>query len=193
MCGSQILKSRCLLSHPRSPKVTVDLSTNFIGGLSFQAPTPILAKNPNLTTLIVPNNGLSNESVVFFCRAVMAHPVLTTIDVSGNPITLPAGEALLQLVQRNPRITSINVANTNLDAAILKKMQRFVELETSFRGSHQREAKACRNSPNASSTPYERVLQEYAPKVRQSAAPGRRLRLVPKHDCWTACRRCRAQ
>lgn len=165
----------------------VDLTPNFIGGLGLQALTSVLYKNRNLVSLNVSNNGLSNESVVFFCRSFVDHPTLKELNLSHNPLTLPAGEALLQLVQRNTVIEEIHVAGTMIEENILRHIRRALNLRrqgTAGGGSAGREAskkKIAATSPNAVSTPYQRVLLEFEPK-REAKKAARAQERVSKED-----------
>lgn len=166
--------NRALATFAASPSILevseIDLSPNFIGGLGLQALSSVISKNNNLTSLNVSRNGLSNESVVFFCRAFMHHPMLKVLDVSSNPISLPAGEALLELATRNRVIEKIIVNDTQIEEAVQRKIARVINLRIT--AAHSKEAsakKVAATSINATSTPYQRVVEEYAQK-RQTKA-----------------------
>ncbi|CUG88094.1 WD40 repeat-containing protein, putative [Bodo saltans] len=166
--------NRALAQFAATPSILevseLDLSPNFIGGLGLQALTSIIYKNKNLTSLTVSRNGLSNESVVFFCRAFLSHPTLRVLDLSSNPISLPAGEALLDLATRNRVIEKIIVTDTQIEEAVQRKIARTINLRITTTQSKEASAKKiAANAPNSTATPYQRVVEEFAAK-RQSKA-----------------------
>ncbi|RNF06504.1 hypothetical protein TraAM80_04008 [Trypanosoma rangeli] len=105
----------------------VDLRRNYVGAMGLQAMTSLLAKNDQLQELRLPGSGLSNDSVVFFCRAMMKHPRLARLDFSRNGISLAAGLALLSLVRQNRNMVYINLSETQVPDAVMKKLQLALE------------------------------------------------------------------
>lgn len=146
----------------------VDISSNYIGGAGFEAVTDILSKNPRLEVLNAADNGLNNESVVFFCRAVAAHPTLRSVDFSRNPLSLPAALALLDLLHKNKRIAEIKLSDTHIDEAVLRRIRRALNLNR----IHSNAAAA--NANSGAMTPFEKVKAEFAqrgnPKKERAAA-----------------------
>ncbi|RNF26263.1 uncharacterized protein Tco025E_01386 [Trypanosoma conorhini] len=105
----------------------VDLTRNYVGAMGLQAMTSLLAKNDRLQELHLPGSGLSNDSVVFFCRAMMKHPRLARLDFSRNDISLAAGLALLSLAQQNRSVVDVNLSGTQVPDAVMKKLQFALE------------------------------------------------------------------
>ncbi|ESL08495.1 hypothetical protein TRSC58_03802 [Trypanosoma rangeli SC58] len=105
----------------------VDLRRNYVGAMGLQAMTSLLAKNDQLQELHLPGSGLSNDSVVFFCRAMMKHPRLARLDFSRNDISLAAGLALLSLVRQNCNVVDVNLSETQVPDAVMKKLQLTLE------------------------------------------------------------------
>ncbi|KAG8348783.1 hypothetical protein TRVL_00368 [Trypanosoma vivax] len=108
----------------------VDLRRNYIGAVGLQAVTSLLVKNENLEELFLPCSGLSNDSVVFLCRAMTKHPKLRRMDLSSNDISLAAGLALLSLLQQNPRIVSVDLNETHMPESIMKKIEQVLMRNT---------------------------------------------------------------
>ncbi|EAN77238.1 hypothetical protein, conserved [Trypanosoma brucei brucei TREU927] len=105
----------------------VDLRRNYIGAVGLQAVTSLLVKNDKLKELIVPCSGLNNDSVAFFCRAMIKHRSLEKLDFSGNTISLTAGLAVLSLLQHNPGIVHADLSNTQVPEGVMKKIEKALE------------------------------------------------------------------
>ena len=144
----------------------VDLTNNYVGGGGLQALTDILRRNTKLESLILHSNGLSNEAVVFLCRALRGHATLKRIDLSGNPISLPAGLALLQHVHAASGIEDINLDGTLIDELIIRKIQRSININ---RGS-----RVARAAPSVVAT-LASINAEFAEK-REVAEKAKRIR-----------------
>ncbi|KAG5492659.1 hypothetical protein JKF63_01238 [Porcisia hertigi] len=106
----------------------VDLSRNYVGSAGLQAIAVILPQNPNLTEIRAPRNGLSNDAVVHFCRAMRRHPKLSVLDFSDNrDVSLAAGLSLLNLAQLTPSLRVVKLEGTHVPAAVESKLARALE------------------------------------------------------------------
>lgn len=154
----------------------LDFTNNYIGGAGFQALSVVLlGNNTALERLVVAGNGLSNESVVHFCRQMMTSspsassasassadgsvapssfpcPNLRVVDFSNNPLSLPAATALLQFANINPTIEEIYLEGTNIDAATLRKIGRCLNLKRT-RGQRRRAASSSSSAQTTATPP----------------------------------------
>ncbi|KAG5466821.1 hypothetical protein LSCM1_00998 [Leishmania martiniquensis] len=113
----------------------VDLSHNYVGAAGFQAIAVILPHNPNVTEVRAPRNGITNDAVVLFCRAMRRHQHLSVLDLSDNKeISLAGGLALVSLAQQTPSLRVVNMCGTHVPAAVLRKLTRALE----YNASHYR-------------------------------------------------------
>ncbi|KAL7702237.1 hypothetical protein NQL31_007843 [Lotmaria passim] len=106
----------------------IDLSRNYIGAAGLQAIAVVLPLNPNVTELRAPRNGLTNDAVVLFCRAMRRHAHLAVLDFSFNTdISLAGGLALLSLAQQLPSLRAVCLEGTHVPPAVLGKLQRALD------------------------------------------------------------------
>ncbi|KPI90274.1 hypothetical protein ABL78_0656 [Leptomonas seymouri] len=107
----------------------VDLTRNYVGPAGLQAVAVVLPLNPNVTELRAPRNGLTNDAVVIFCRAMRGHSHLAVLDFSSNTdISLAGGLALLSLAQRMPSLREVHLEGTHVPSAVLTKLSRALEM-----------------------------------------------------------------
>eukprot|EP00758_Cryptobia_borreli_P020322 Tbor_TRINITY_DN9980_c0_g1::TRINITY_DN9980_c0_g1_i1::g.17654::m.17654 len=172
----------------------VILSSNYLGGLGFIAVTELLLKfsRVHLKKILVSNNGLTNESVIFFARSFHSHPTLTTIDFSNNPISLTAVLALREMLQRNRVITEINLNNTHIDTAAIRKINRIINLRSKKLISttdcvefleKQEEVNCTKNSDSEPPvTPYCRAVEEQPVRAELKRDLIRRSRVMVENE-----------
>ncbi|CBZ38144.1 hypothetical protein, conserved [Leishmania donovani] len=114
----------------------VDLSHNYVGAAGLQAIAVILQHNPNVTEVRAPRNGLTNDAVVLFCRAMRGHQQLSALDLSDNPdVSLAGGLALVNLAQQTPSLRVVKLNGTHVLAAVLDKLTRALEYNASHHGT----------------------------------------------------------
>ncbi|CBZ30792.1 conserved hypothetical protein [Leishmania mexicana MHOM/GT/2001/U1103] len=114
----------------------VDLSHNYVGAAGLQAIAVILQHNPNVTEVRAPRNGLTNDAVVLFCRAMRGHQQLFALDLSDNPdVSLAGGLALVNLAQQTPSLRVVKLNGTHVLAAVLDKLTRALDYNASHHGT----------------------------------------------------------
>ncbi|KAG5466276.1 hypothetical protein LSCM4_01422 [Leishmania orientalis] len=110
----------------------VDLSHNYVGAAGLQAISVILPHNPNVTEVRAPRNGVTNDAVVLFCRAMRRHQRLSVLDFSDNTdISLAGGLALVSMAQQTPSLRVVKMSGTHVPAAVLGKLTRALEYNAS--------------------------------------------------------------
>ncbi|AIO01852.1 hypothetical protein LPMP_342260 [Leishmania panamensis] len=110
----------------------VDLSRNYVGAAGLQAIAVVLPHNPKVTEVRAPRNGITNDAVVFLCRAMRGHPQLSMLDLSDNTdVSLAGGLALLSLAQQTPSLRVVKLNGTHVPAAVLHKLTRALEYNAS--------------------------------------------------------------
>ncbi|GET92755.1 hypothetical protein, conserved [Leishmania tarentolae] len=115
---------------------SVDLSRNYIGAAGLQAISVILQHNPNITEVRAPHNGLTNDAVVLFCRAMRGHQQLSLLDFSDNPdVSLAGGLALVSLAQQTRSLRAVKLNGTHVLAPVLDKLTRALEYNASRQGT----------------------------------------------------------
>ncbi len=126
--NSQLLK--WLPSDPqRASDVTVlDLSRNFVGPAGVNALLATIEGMPCLRVLNLDDNQLVNSNMDVLCRHAKGHPSLQEISLAKNPISLAGAKALLYLVTCSPRITQLNLTGTLVNAALLQRIERQVQV-----------------------------------------------------------------
>jgi WD40 repeat protein len=106
----------------------VDLTRNYIGAAGLQAVAVVLPLNPNVVELRAPRNGLSNDAVVIFCRAMREHTRLAVLDFSYNAeISLAGGLALLSLAQQLPSLREVKLDGTHVPPVVVSRLQRTLD------------------------------------------------------------------
>ncbi|KPA86213.1 hypothetical protein ABB37_00452 [Leptomonas pyrrhocoris] len=107
----------------------VDLTRNYVGAAGLQAIAVVLPFNRNVTEVRAPRNGLTNDAVVIFCRAMREHARLAVLDFSDNTdISLAGGLALLSLAQVMPSLREVRLDGTHVPSAVLGKLSRALEM-----------------------------------------------------------------
>lgn len=168
----RIKPNSSVLAHEDELRVAecVDLTNNYLGGAGVQALTDILRNNSKLETLILNSNGLSNESVVFLCRALRQHPTLKYLDLSANPISLPAGLALLQFVHATATIEEIKLDGTLVDELLIRKIQRCININRGARSFKPAPAVQATLANIRSDFDEKKAVRERAMKIRSEVA-----------------------
>ena len=106
-----------------SPDTTlqcVDLSINVVGKNGANAIVDLVASVETVGELLVRDNYLSNENVIYMVQRLAAHPSLHRVDLRNNPISHAAGKALLRFVHANRRVTCIELEGTLINRALIR-------------------------------------------------------------------------
>lgn len=111
-----------MLIEAREPVRVIDLSRNYVGPNGLMALLDVVEQNPNVTTLILGENGANNQVVEKLCIVAKSHPALTTINLDKNPISHLAGRMVLHALQMNPRLTKLSLEGTVLQPQMLARI-----------------------------------------------------------------------
>eukprot|EP01013_Petalomonas_cantuscygni_P010596 TRINITY_DN23751_c0_g1_i1.p1 TRINITY_DN23751_c0_g1~~TRINITY_DN23751_c0_g1_i1.p1 ORF type:complete len:192 (+),score=16.13 TRINITY_DN23751_c0_g1_i1:55-630(+) len=105
----------------------LDLSGNYVGNGGFLALLPVIARCPQLTTVLAPANGLRNTAVFALAGILATHPALVAVDISGNVISDAAAAALLAALAVNPRVRRVVLRDTRVGVDIQAEMKRVLD------------------------------------------------------------------
>jgi hypothetical protein len=93
---------------------SLDLSQSYVGPKGVVPVIEMCKALPNITSVILRDNYLSNESVWLLSKMALYHPSLTTIDLGKNPISWTGAMCLVELVTRNHHITDVHLVGTSI-------------------------------------------------------------------------------
>eukprot|EP00667_Euglena_gracilis_P008117 EG_transcript_8206 len=110
----------------------LDLTTNYVGQRGMLAVMEVVARCPNLSTLVCghQNAELSSdntEGVEKIMHVVRTHPSLTSISFTGNPVTAFGAQRLLALARENPQLLQLQIDDPLVDTAILQRINEELE------------------------------------------------------------------
>ncbi|KAK7195733.1 Flagellar Member 5 [Novymonas esmeraldas] len=172
----------------------VDLSRNYVGAAGLQAIAVLLPHNPNVAEVRAPRNGITNDAVVLFCRAMRGHGRLTLLDLSDNTdVSLAGGLALLNMAQQTPSLRVVQLGGTHVPAAVLTKLARALDHNASHHSLHYvaaaKSVAAARTSPASTrAAPGAAAVFEAKapPEAATTSAEGEAQTLQALHACVTA-------
>eukprot|EP01002_Notosolenus_urceolatus_P011390 NODE_3969_length_856_cov_18.156134_g3293_i0.p1 GENE.NODE_3969_length_856_cov_18.156134_g3293_i0~~NODE_3969_length_856_cov_18.156134_g3293_i0.p1 ORF type:complete len:224 (-),score=28.58 NODE_3969_length_856_cov_18.156134_g3293_i0:49-720(-) len=100
----------------------LDLSGNLVGEKGLLPIIEVIRVLPQLTHLVLPENGLRNEGVECLVHSAISHPALRSIDLSGNRLTIGSGKVLEYLVRKNKRIQELKLSGTRIEPNQIQKI-----------------------------------------------------------------------
>lgn len=111
-----------MMIEAQEPVKVLDMSRNYVGPNGLLALIDVVEHNPNITTLILGDNGANNQVVEKLCIMAKSHPSLTTIDLNRNPISHLAGRMILHALQVNPRLVRLSLEGTVLQPQMVARI-----------------------------------------------------------------------
>ncbi|CUG88273.1 leucine-rich repeat protein, putative [Bodo saltans] len=93
---------------------SLDLSHSYVGPKGVVPVVEMCKALPNITSIALRDNYLSNESVWLLSKMALYHPSLTTLDLGKNPISWTGAMCLVELVTRNHHITDVLLVGTSI-------------------------------------------------------------------------------
>lgn len=92
----------------------VDLSTSYVGPKGVVPVIELCKALPNVTSVALRDNYLTNESIWHLCKMALYHPSLSTLDLGKNPISWAGAMCLVELVTRNHHVTDVQLGSTSI-------------------------------------------------------------------------------
>ncbi|KAJ9452373.1 putative serine/threonine-protein kinase roco5 [Diplonema papillatum] len=102
----------------------LDLNLNCVGKKGVRALFNVMTASPNLRSLLLADNFLTNDSVRDLLENVSGHPALERLDLTRNPISHSAGKYLSEHVSSNARLCDVGLADTLINPALVKIIER---------------------------------------------------------------------